>query len=321
MEEKQLELLFKKFLTSKGYPQGSMLSQVILRTADEGAFYPDLVILDMDNKEYVGLVEFKTKIDKRIEVNTLGQFYKYFSLLGTQAIPAYLVFPISEDDFQILSLTKENTFEPITKEEFPAFETLSAKRLTDQKIKHREVEEKTLIELQRKKKRARQSAYFSILSLLLGITASIIALVIQQKGIFTSNAKPTICCDSLEIKYNQLTETIKDIEFRLNSIENLPSKTDTLKVPTNLKQIETRLKTIEDGISENPEKSLSILRIRQEIEILKNTDNHNKELTQAKIEAIKDEMDIQNAWMLGVLIAIFGTILSMVVPNLLPRKE
>ena len=49
MEEKQLEILFRKFLLNKGFTNGNMLSQVALRTTGEGVFRPDLVIIDLDN--------------------------------------------------------------------------------------------------------------------------------------------------------------------------------------------------------------------------------------------------------------------------------
>ncbi|MFA6334239.1 MAG: hypothetical protein WCX48_01630, partial [Bacteroidales bacterium] len=71
MEERQLEILFRQYLLTKGYPQGSLLSQVALRTTGEGTFRPDLVILDIENKEYIGIVEFKNKVDERIKLNTL----------------------------------------------------------------------------------------------------------------------------------------------------------------------------------------------------------------------------------------------------------
>jgi len=322
MEEKQLEILFRQFLLTKGYPQGSLLSQVALRTSGEGTFRPDLVILDIDNKEYIGIVEFKNKVDERIKVNTLGQFYKYFSLLGTQAIPAYLVFPISEDDFQILSLTKDNTFEPISKDDFPIFETLSAKRLTEEKIKQREVEEKTLIELEQKKKRAKQSAYLTLLSLILGVTASFIAIFVQQKGLDRPLfSKSVYCCDTLDVRLQKVQHSIVLLEKQLNTLSKPESKIDTVYITSNLTSFEKRLQVIETGISENPEKSLSVLQIRQEIELLKKANDYSKELTQSKLDALKNEMEIQNAWMLGVLIAIFGTILSMVIPNLLTRRN
>lgn len=320
MEERQLEILFRKYLLKKGYHQGSLLSQVALRTTGEGTFRPDMVILDIDNKEYIGIVEFKNKVDERIKVNTLGQFYKYFSLLGTQAIPAYLVFPISEDDFQILSLTKDNTFEPISKDDFPIFETLSAKRLTEEKIKQRELEEKTLIELELKKRKAKQSAFLTLLSLILGISASLIAIFIHQNGFDKPCSQTINCCESLEFKYQKLNQYVLSIKKQMNIISKSNSKIDKLSINPNLTSFENRIKIIETGISENPEKSLSILKIRQEIELLKKADDYSKELTQSKLDALNNEIEVQNAWMLGVLITIFGTILSLVIPNLLAKR-
>lgn len=319
MEERQIEIIFKKYLLSKGYPQGSLLSEVALRTTREGTFRPDLVILDIANKEYIGIVEFKNRVDEKVKINTLGQFYKYFSLLGTQAIPAYLVFPISEDDFQILVLNKDNTFDPISKDDFPIFETLSAKKLTEEKMKQREVEERTLIELEQKKRRAKQSAYLTLLSLILGISASLIAVFIQQKGFDKTLNTNNTCCDSTSIKYQTLQQTVNSLEKKLNSVSKVTVETDTVFIHSDLTELERRLKIIEKGISENPEKALSILQIRQDIELLKKADDHSKELTQAKLDALKNEMEVQNAWMLGVLIAIFGTILSLMIPNLLTK--
>lgn len=321
MEERQLEILFRKFLLTRGYPQGSLLSQVVLNTTGEVTFRPDLVILDVDNKEYIGIIEFKNKVDERIKVNTLGQFYKYFGLLGTQAIPAYLVFSISDNDFQILSLTKDNTFEPIYKDDFPIFKTLSAKRLTEEKIKQREVEEKTLIELEQKKGRAKQSAYLTLLSLILGISVSLIAIFIQQKGFYKTSSQNVHCCDSLETKHQKLQQSMLSIEKKINLISKINSKIGKESMNQNLKLLENRLKIIENGISETPEKFLSIIKIKQEIELLKKADDNSKELTQSKLDALKNQIEVQNAWMLGVLIAIFGSILSLVIPNLFARRN
>lgn len=320
MEEKQLEIIFREFLLQIGYPPESLLSQVVLRTRGEGVFRPDLMILDIRNNEYIGLIEFKSRFDVRTELNTLGQFYKYFSLVG-QAIPAYLVFPISEDDFQILALTKQNDFEPISKEDFPAFETLSAKRLTEEKMKQREVEEKTLLEFEKKKRKARQSAYLSILSLLLGVTASITAVFFQQKDFYRPEGTSILCCDSIQTRYTELERKILNLERKINTSPDNKSITDTIYINSNTKGLDKRLKIIEKGISDNPERTLSFLQIKQEIDLLKKTDDFSQQIMQAKLDSLNDKMEIQNAWMLGVLIAIFGTILSIVVPNLLTRRS
>jgi len=322
MLERELENLFIEFLLSRGYSRDNLLSQFAIRTENEKTlFRPDLIIIDTVNNEYIGLVEFKNRIDRRIEEMTLGQFYKYFGYLGTQNIPAYLVIPIDEKDFQIFELTKDNSFQPISKDDFPNFETLSAKRITEEKIKQRELLQKKIAELEDKKRRTKQSSYFTLLSLILGISASLIAVFFQQKGFDKPLNQPILCCDSLENQYKNLQDKVVVLESQLNNIAKSNNKTDTVFISSNVISLEKRIKIIETGISENPEKTLSILQVRQEIELLKKADDYSKELTQSKLDAIQKEMEVQNAWMLGVLIAIFGTILSLVIPNLLVRRN
>lgn len=321
MLERELENIFIEFLLKRGYTRDNLLSQFAIRSENEKTvFRPDLIILDTINKEYIGLIEFKNRFDSRVEEITVGQFYKIFGYLGTTNIPAYLVIPLENEDFQIFELTKDNSFQPISKEDFPNFETLSAKKITEEKIKHRELIQKKIKELEDKKRRSRQSAYFTLLSLILGISASLIAVFFQQKGFDKPSNQPILCCDSLEAKHEKLFEKIKLLEIQVNTFEKTKNKTDTIYFNSNVTQIEKRVKTIEVGISDNPEKALSLLQIRQEIEILKKADDFAKELTQSKLDALQKEMEVQNAWMLGVLIAIFGTILSLVIPNLLARR-
>lgn len=322
MIERELENLFIEFLLGRGYSRDNLLSQFAIRSDNEKTlFRPDLIILDTVNKEYIGLIEFKNRFDRRVEEITVGQFYKIFGYLGTQNIPAYLVVPIGNEDFQIFELTKDNSFQPISKDDFPNFETLSAKRITENKLKQRKLLLKKVNELEDKKRRSKLSAYLALLSLILGVTASLIAVFFQQKGFDKPSAEPIICCDSLENKYENLLQKLDSLESQFTSMQKTNSKTDTLFNNSSLTSLEKRVKTIELGISDNPEKALSLLQIRQEIEILKKIDDHAKELTQSKLDALQKEMEVQNSWMLGVLIAIFGTILSLVIPNLLARRN
>lgn len=322
MLERELKNQFIEFLLSKGYAQDTLLSQFGIRTENKKVlFQPDLIIIDTFNKEYIGLIEFKNKIDKRIEEMTLGQFYKYFGYLGTQDITAYLVVSIEEQDFQIFELTKSNTFQPIPKDDFPNFETLSAKRITEEKIKQRELSQKKIAELEDKKRRTILSSYFTLLSLIVGVSASLIAVFFQQKGFEMTSTQPILCCDSLENQHKNLQEKVVILESQLNKIVKSNKKTDTVFISSNIISLEKRIKIIEMNISNNPEKTLSILQVRQEIELLKKADDYSKELTQSKLDAIQKEIEVQNAWILGVLIAIFGTILSLVIPNLLGRQN
>lgn len=160
-----------------------------------------------------------------------------------------------------------------------------------------------------------------MLSLILGISASLIAVFIQQKGFDRPSNQPILCCDSLEVKHEKLLEKIKLLEIQVNAIEMTKNNKETIYFNTNVAQLEKRVKTIEAGISDNPEKSLSLLQIQQEIEILKKEDDFAKVLTQSKLDTLQKEIEVQNAWMLGVLIAIFGSILSLAIPKLLVRRN
>lgn len=321
MQEKQLEILFKEFLINKGYPQGSLLSDFALRSKDNNIYRPDLLIIDRISNEFIALIEFKNRIDRRIEEITIGQFYKYFGLIGTKSIPAYLIIPIEDNHFQIFELTKENVFQPINQDDFPDYEILSTKILAEEKRRKKTIELKTLKELENKKARARKSSFLTILSLLIGITASVLAVFIQQKGFDKPKQEQIVCCDSLDIKYQSIEKEILAIESKMQLIKQTKSKSDTVFVSLNLNKLDNRVKVIENGISDNPEKTLSILQIKQEIALLKEANKYEREINQSKIDELKNGMEIQNTWMLGVLIAIFGTILSFAIPNLLAKKN
>lgn len=322
MLEREHENIFIEFLLSRGYKRENLLSEFSIRSESEKTFFrPDLIIIDTINKEYIGLVEFKNRFDRRIEEITVGQFYKIFGYLGTTNIPAYLIVPIGNEDFQIFELTKENSFQPIPKEDFPNFETLSAKRITEEKLKQRELLQKKIKEIEDKKRKSRLSAYLTILSLVIGISTSFIAIFFQQKGFDSKSNQPIICCDSLETKHQKLIEKINSLESQVIAIEKNKKKTDTIYFNSNIVELEKRVKTIETGISENPEKALSLLQIRQEIEILKKADDFAKELTQSKLDALHKEMEVQNAWMLGILVTILGIVLSLAIPNLSARRN
>src|SRR5690606_4229898 len=243
MLERELENLFIEFLLNRGYSRDNLLSQFAIRTENEKTiFRPDLIIIDTINKEYIALIEFKNRIDRRIEEMTVGQFYKLFGYLGTKNIPAYLVIPIDEQDFQIFELTKDNTFEPISKDDFPNFETLSAKRITEEKIKQRELFQKKVAELEDKKRRAKQSSYFTLLSLIVGISASLIAVFFQQKGFDKPSEQPILCCDSIENRYKNLQDKIVILESQLNKIAKSNNNTDTVFINSNVISLEKRIK-------------------------------------------------------------------------------
>lgn len=312
MLEKQLQFLFHEFLKSKGYSIHSLLYEVKLKSLNsERILQPDLVILDTVSNDYLALIEFKIKFNPHIQRDIVLQLNDYLSHIGTN-LPAFLVFPISDDDFQILIL-RGNYFEPISKEEFPTFENLIGNNIASKKNELLEIEKKRLTDLESKKKKAWVSSVFSILSIIFGVLFTLISIK-YQTGKDEVVPKFSNCCDSLFVKINE-------IEHRLNAIENskVYPQSQALKINPEIKKLSSRISIIEDGISENPEKTLSLIKINQKIEFLEQKNDFTKELMQTKIDALKGEMSMQSLWMTGVLIAIFGCILSFTIPILVSK--
>jgi hypothetical protein len=328
MTESQLEQLFRAFLLRKGFSSASFVSHMALRSKVGTIFRPDLLLLDTTNKQYIAVVEFKKGIDGIELLNELSRFYKYFSLLGRETIPAYIVVPNGETDFQIFVLTKENVFKEITKDEFPTFETLSAKTLTDEKISDRELEEKAvtieeskLVEFEKKIQKSKVSSYWALASLLAGIIVSLITIFFYSGGIST-NATTSGCCDTLSLKLQSLEVELKSLGQSINDIDtsNGRQKNTVYIKSVRLKKMEERITTIENGISNNPERTLSILNIKEQIGLLTQENAHLKELNQSKLDSLKSQIDIQNAWVIGILVAIVGVILSFAIPNIQLRS-
>jgi hypothetical protein len=319
MNERVLEIFFLKFLETKGYIRDNYLSQFSTIQRDSIHFRPDLVLVDTRNNNYIGLVEFRARFDRRVEQITIGQFYRYFGFLGSRRLPAYLVIPLEDDDFQIFELTDENTFIAITKDDFPNFETLSSRILIDEKITQRKIEEKKIKELEEKKNRAVTSSIFAILSIVIGVFTSISAIYFQQKGIKFSDEKQIICCDTLDNQIINLKERISKLENSLVVFKDSTKTINTIYVTNDISNIENRLNAIEKTILSSPENLTALQKFKIEIELLKRNNEHIKELTQIRFDAIQNEFDTQNTWLLAVIIAVFGSILAYAIPNILTK--
>ncbi|WP_125113182.1 hypothetical protein [Algoriella xinjiangensis] len=88
-------------------------------------------------------------------------------------------------------------------------------------------------------------------------------------------------------------------------------------VNSDIADLTNRIEVIEKGISDNPEKTLSLLNMNNDISQLEKSDESIREINKTEIESLKNEMENQNSWISGLLITIFGLVLSFAVPNLL----
>jgi hypothetical protein len=316
MKENQLENEFRNFLLSRGYPKPSLLTQMAIKSGTS-TLRPDLVIVDLDNAQYVALVEFKRSKDYFKNKQLVAkQFDAYSSALGSGSIPTYIVFPVGENDFEICVLTKEYTLDSISKDDFPSLEALSIKQTIDFKLYEQELDHLLAAERLARTKKNETRSYLMVGSVVLGIVMSIISTYLVPRLSSSSTKTMTVAkLDSLFRDYEKSSS--------LEKTQTSPGakKIDTVYASSKVYEIERRLRVFEDAISNNPDKLMPMLQMKQEIQQMVITEALTKELMQEKFNSLNSRLDLQNGWLLGIMIAIFGVVLSTPLSNIISKLQ
>ena len=118
----------------------------------------------------------------------------------------------------------------------------------------------------------------------------------------------------IKTEIKNLKKLINQIDKKTN--QNVSSSKNN-PVNSDIADLTNRIEVIEKGISDNPEKTLSLLNMNNDISQLEKSDESIREINKTEIESLKNEMENQNSWISGLLITIFGLVLSFAVPNLL----
>jgi hypothetical protein len=320
MNEQELTSKFYEFLEKeKNYPSKSLLRQTPAYSFKGQRIQPDLLILDTRIGEYIGLVEFKENINPNIKKSVRIRIESYLLSLKNESLPYYLVFPLDSNDFQILVIGDENEWIPITKKEFPEFETLSAKKKIEEKEIERELEKEIVVELEKKKKNKEKLSLWTLTSLTVGILTAIISF-------YTSSSIDYIGNDNLKIEKTRLEiELLKDKILKLDSLKNNTlSYKDTVYIKDSsatFKNVEKRLSIIEKGLLSNPKKTLEIENIYDEIDLISQKIENQNEIITLKNENLKTKIDLLNALVLGMILALFGSVIGYVITNLTEKRK
>jgi len=315
--EKDFEVIFTKFLIEeKGYPKESLLTQMPIMSSGGDRYQPDLVVMDLSIGDYLLLIEFKTSINPSIKNAAKEQIKKYLSVIKANNILGYLVYPINDIEFQILILSENDEWKSVDKSEFPEYSSLSMKAKTDEKLYQKVIEEKKLNELEIKKRKSRQVAYFTMISMLLGISASFISIFFSENRLFSTKDSYSNCCDSLNVKIVYLEKQISDINIESHNTGQVVDTIIEINNTQTYKAIDERLQIIENGISTNPENVLNILQVKNQINDIKKNLDYIEELEKVKIDALNSRFDLLNSWMLAILITVFGGVIGFVFTNL-----
>ncbi|MGV1021380.1 hypothetical protein ACTS9V_17350 [Empedobacter falsenii] len=202
----------------------------------------------------------------------------------------------------------------IPDDEFPRYETLVSQQKTEEKIEKERIQKSKIGELKERKKRVWLSSMLSILSLVVGIITVVYSLNLNKKTNNSSTFSSSCNCDSIKTEIKNLKTLINQIDKKTN--QNVSSSKNN-PVNSDIADLTNRIEVIEKGISDNPEKTLSLLNMNNDISQLEKSDESIREINKTEIESLKNEMENQNSWISGLLITIFGLVLSFAVPNLL----
>lgn len=140
MNEKEfhskLEADFATYLTSLGYPDGSLIFEPSIKTVGKIRYQPDFLIIDPSNNERLALIEVKGRILDRIE-SVKEQLNMYRAELGDPSLPVFLAIQseeyVAEHPFELLKLRYDNEFEKVDLRLFPTFMALSTNKAADKK--------------------------------------------------------------------------------------------------------------------------------------------------------------------------------------------
>jgi len=144
--EKDIVDNFIKFLKEeKKYPDESIIQEFSLSEFENNSRNrADLVLFDAKNKQYIGLVEFKRKIDQKTKSNAVRQVLSYLKLMGNPDLHTYLVGFESNNRLAIYVLNSENEWTEIKKENFANYESVTASVITNTKERIKQTKEKNV---------------------------------------------------------------------------------------------------------------------------------------------------------------------------------
>lgn len=127
---------FVSFLKKNGYPDGSLVYEPAIRSADGGVCRPDFLVIDPANKETLAVIEVKGQITNKIK-DIKAQLDRYKAALGDISLPAFVVTPsdayVAEYPFDLFALNKNDELEKVDFRLFPNFEALSTSKATEKK--------------------------------------------------------------------------------------------------------------------------------------------------------------------------------------------
>lgn len=317
MNEKELSKTFTDFLVhDKGYPEESLLFEapILLSTHHPNLrrYIADLLILDTSRDNYIALIEFR-----KIDINSFHknggdkQIRQYLKALNKPELPAYLITSDGNGEFFII-LVKDEDWLLVEKENFPQYQTLQSKAIADNKNFVDNLNEQQFIELKEKKARFRNTAFSTLISLIIGIIAIIISFVtISEKGELQTD-KILYQNDSTSIIIAKISSQIIKLQKEVGGL-NIDTSIQKGSIDTKINSLSKRIKDIETSVSSNPDRLLKLQEINFKFQQLETNIQNEKEIADLKLSNIKEKLDQVIIWTSGLIITILGSIIGFAI--------
>jgi hypothetical protein len=155
-DKEELEQEFLAFLHGAGFPEESVFRGPCfqipgLRTWRRALFawfgrllgadreeerspcYADMAVLDLENSEYVALIEFRLRLTDEIETE-IAQFFRGILNCVTVKPPVFLISPSMTSGFRICQLRENGVWQPMPQRSFPGYKTLVAGHEAERKF-------------------------------------------------------------------------------------------------------------------------------------------------------------------------------------------
>ena len=234
----------------------------------------------------------------------------YKKVLSQKDAIFYVVTPNeTNDDFSIYTLFNSELIN-VSKDEFPNFQTLIAKRKADEKA-----DLESIIEEEKKENINKKNVLTTTLAT--AIVSLIIAMLLT-KSLDIFNFDNTKTKKENDIVNSNIYKELEKLKLQLSIID---SKKDTItKTDIEIEQIKKRLINIEKLITQDPKNILELQKIDNHFERLNQIIDREKELNNLKVEKLEDKMNTYSNIIFSLLVTIIGAILGYLFSNFKPKK-
>lgn len=326
MEFEQIREKLKDFLSvEKKIPSSAIKTDLIFSTPEDNGvaiYMPHLAIVDKDNQLLCLFIIDDRK--NRILNNFINIHLHNINKIIGKSIIIYFVSYSNDQNLQFSEVLEDGSLTSIEKDNFPNYEMMKNNLFVLQSFTVNQLKkENNLFRNIKEKEKKYNVLTAKILSILISIMA-LTSILLYIKDINTNiDFSNTF---SNQVANDSLSKKIDSLFINFNAIKEQKSamiiKRDTIIINTTYpyQELNKRIEIIEKGISTNPEKTLSNIKLEQRINNLESKINDLKESFVLRNEAINTNISLISNLVISLYTGLAICILSWLLSFLWRKK-